>query len=84
MEISESYDVLFDIQNFPGNSGSPIVSKPDFIGIQGTKILDRCVLIGIIHAYLPYRESLINSQTKEIVEVRSKNSGLALINAALN
>lgn len=78
-QIAESHDALLDIQNFPGNSGSPIVSKPEFIGIQGTKILDRCVLIGIIHAYLPYRESLINSQTNEIVEVRSENSGLALI-----
>lgn len=78
-QIAESHDALLDIQNFPGNSGSPIVSKPEFIGIQGTKILDRCVLIGIIHAYLPYRESLINSQTKEIVEVRSENSGLALM-----
>lgn len=78
-QISESHDALLDIQNFPGNSGSPIVSKPEFIGIQGTKILDRCVLIGIIYAYLPYRESLINSQTKEIVEVRSENSGLALM-----
>lgn len=78
-QIAESHDALLDIQNFPGNSGSPIVSKPEFIGIQGTKILDRCVLIGIIHAYLPYRESLINFQTKEIVEVRSENSGLALM-----
>lgn len=78
-QIAESHDALLDIQNFPGNSGSPIVSKPEFIGIQGTKILDRCVLIGIIHAYLPYCESLINSQTKEIVEVRSENSGLALM-----
>lgn len=78
-QISESHDALLDIQNFPGNSGSPIVSKPEFIGIQGTKILDRCVLNGIIYAYLPYRESLINSQTKEIVEVRSENSGLALM-----
>lgn len=78
-QIAESHDALLDIQNFPGNSGSPIVSKPEFIGIQGTKILDRCVLIGIIHAYLPYRESLINSQTKEIVEVRSENCGLALM-----
>lgn len=78
-QIAESHDALLDIQNFPGNSGSPIVSKPEFIGIQGTKILDRCVLIGIIHAYLPYRESLINSQTNEIVEVRSENSGLALM-----
>lgn len=78
-QIAESHDALLDIQNFPGNSGSPIVSKPEFIGIQGTNILDSCVLIGLIHAYLPYRESLINSQTKEIVEVRSENSGLALM-----
>lgn len=37
------------------------------------------MLIGIIHAYIPYRESLINSQTHEVVEVRSENSGIALM-----
>ena len=51
-QIAESHDALLDIQNFPGNSGSPIVSNSEFIGIQGTKIIDRCVLIGIIHANL--------------------------------
>lgn len=78
-QIAESHDALLDIQNFPGNSGSPIVNKPENIGIQGTNILDRCMLIGIIHAYIPYRESLINSQTHEVVEVRSENSGIALM-----
>lgn len=78
-QIAESHDALLDIQNFPGNSGSPIVNKPENIGIQGTNILDRCMLIGIIHAYIPYRESLINSQTHEVVEFRSENSGIALM-----
>lgn len=78
-QIAESHDALLDIQNFPGNSGSPIVNKPENIGIQGTNILDRCMLIGIIHAYIPYRESLINSQTHEVVEVRSENNGIALM-----
>lgn len=78
-QIKESQDALLDIQNFPGNSGSPIVSKPEFIGIQGTKILDRCVLVGIIHAYIPYQESLVNSQTNRVVEIKSENSGIALM-----
>ena len=39
----------------------------------------KSVLIGIVHSYIPYRESLINSQTHEIVEIRSENSGLALV-----
>lgn len=76
-QINETHNVLLDIQNFPGNSGSPIVSKPECIGIQGTKILDRCVLMGIIHSYIPYQESLVNQQTQAIVEIRSENSGIA-------
>ena len=76
-QISETHDILVDIQNFPGNSGSPIVSRPEIVSIQGTKSLDRAVLLGIVHSYIPYRESLINSQTKEVVEIRSENSGLA-------
>ena len=33
--------------------------------------------MGIVHSYIPYREKLINSQTNEVVEVRSENSGIA-------
>ncbi len=76
-QVSESHNLLVDIQNFPGNSGSPIITRPEIISIQGTKSLTQSVLLGIVHSYIPYRESLINSQTKEVVEVRSENSGLA-------
>lgn len=78
-QIKEQYNMLVDIQNFPGNSGSPIISRPELISINGTPSLDKSVLVGIIHSYIPYRESLINSQTKEIVEIRSENSGIALV-----
>lgn len=78
-QINETKNVLLDIQNFPGNSGSPVVSKPECIAINGTKCLNRSLLVGIIHSYIPYCESLINSQTKEVVEVRSENSGLAMM-----
>ena len=78
-QIQESGDVLLDIQNFPGNSGSPVVNRVEAIAIEGTKALGRCVLIGIIHAYIPYQEQLVNMQTQNVVEIRSENSGIALM-----
>ena len=78
-QIDESYNVLVDIQNFPGNSGSPIVTRPEIVSIQGTKALNKSVLLGIIHSYIPYQESLMNTQTKKIVEIRSENSGIAKV-----
>ncbi len=79
-EIASSKNYLLDVQNFPGNSGSPIISKPEALSIQGTKALDRSALIGIINGYIPYEEKLINTHTKRIVEVRSENSGIAVAN----
>ena len=78
-QIEETKNFLIDIQNFPGNSGSPIISRPEFIAIQNTKSFDKSVLIGIVHSYIPYQETLINTQTNQIVEVRSENSGIALV-----
>ena len=78
-QILESYNILADIQNFPGNSGSPIVTRPEIVSITGTKSLDKSILVGIVHSYIPYTESLINIQTGQIVEKRSENSGIALI-----
>lgn len=76
-QINASYNILLDIQNFPGNSGSPIVTRPDLVSVGSTPALNKCILMGIIHSYIPYQENLINTQTKRIVEIRSENSGLA-------
>ncbi len=76
-QIIEEHNILVDIQNFPGNSGSPIILRPEFISVNKTKSLNKSVLVGIIHSYIPYRESLINSQTGQIVEIKSENSGIA-------
>lgn len=78
-QINEQHNMLVDIQNFPGNSGSPIITRPEFVSITGTASLSRSVLVGIVNSYIPYREKLINSQTKETVEIRSENSGIALV-----
>ena len=76
-QINEQHNILVDIQNFPGNSGSPIITRPEFVSIEGTPSLSRSILVGIVHSYIPYREKLINSQTNETVEIRSENSGIA-------
>lgn len=76
-QIQEEHNILIDIQNFPGNSGSPIINKPEIISIEGTPNLNRSVLVGIIHSYLPYEDKLISTQTKKVVEIRTENSGLA-------
>lgn len=78
-QISEQHNILVDIQNFPGNSGSPIITRPEFISITGTPSLSESVLVGIVHSYIPYRENLINSQTQEVVMIRSENSGIAYV-----
>ncbi len=76
-QIQETHNILLDIQNFPGNSGSPIVSRPEFIYVEDTPYLNRSVLMGIIHSYIPYQERLINEQTKLVAEIKSENSGIA-------
>lgn len=76
-QIKEQSNILIDIQNFPGNSGSPIINRPELFSIEGTKCLNKSVLVGIIHSYIPYTEQLRSTQTNEIVEIRRENSGLA-------
>lgn len=77
VQINEQHNMLVDIQNFPGNSGSPIITRPEFISVGDSSSLHKSVLVGIVHSYIPYQESLINSQTKQVVEIRSENSGIA-------
>lgn len=78
-EIERTKNMLVDVHNFPGNSGSPILTKPEVVAVTGTKALSECVLAGIVHRYIPYQESLVNSQTHQVVEIRSENSGIAKV-----
>ena len=80
-EIDKTKKILLDIQNFPGNSGSPIISKPEVVSISGTKALGKCALIGIVNSYIVYNAPVVNNLTKK-VEIRSENSGIANANPA--
>ena len=40
-----SNDFIVDAFVFPGNSGGPVVSKPEYFAIQGTKVISKEYLI---------------------------------------
>ena len=69
---------LVDIQNFPGSSGSPIINKIDINFLDGTKSINKTALIGILAAYIPYKDTLFSRQTGQDMQIIQENSGLAI------
>ena len=70
---------LIDASIFPGNSGGPVLLKPEIVSIQGTKRNDRCGLIGMVSSYLTYKEIAISQQTERPRMIFEENSGLAVV-----
>lgn len=70
---------LIDAQTFPGNSGGPIVSRPEHLSINGTPHNTNANLIGILSGYIPYRETLYSRQTGRDRMVQEENSGLTIV-----
>lgn len=67
---------LVDAPIFPGNSGGPVVSKPEVVAIQGTKCQSDAHLIGIVAAYVPYTDMAVSAQTGKLRITFEENSGL--------
>ena len=70
---------LVDASIFPGNSGGPVLLKPELASIQGTKANKRCSLIGMVSSYLPYREVAVSKQTGLARMIFEENSGLGIV-----
>jgi len=74
---STSPDFLVDAFIFPGNSGSPVILKPEAISITGTPAQSTAYLIGIVTGYIPYTDTAISPQTGRPRISFEENSGLA-------
>ena len=72
---SESYTV--DSLVFPGNSGGPVIYKPELVSIGGTTAINEAALIGIVKSYIPYTDVAISQQTGKARITFEENSGLA-------
>lgn len=70
---------LVDAQTFPGNSGGPIVNRPEYVSIDGTPKNTSANLIGILSAYIPYRETLYSRQTGRDRMIQEENSGITIV-----
>ena len=64
---------------FPGNSGGPVITRPETQSIQGTKFSTKANLIGIVKSYIPYNDVAISQQTNRPRVIFEENTGLTKI-----
>ena len=67
---------LVDAQSFPGNSGGPVILRPELASVKGSSPQPKAALLGILHSYIPYTDGLISQQTGEVYSIMKENSGL--------
>ena len=71
-----SSDYIIDAPVFPGNSGGPVIIKPEFTHIEGTKSQNESRLIGLVKSYITYTDVAISPQTGRPRVVFEENTGL--------
>lgn len=74
--VKPRFPFMVDATVFPGNSGGPIVSKPEVISISGTKSYSSAALIGVVASYAPYIDVAVSQQTGRPRVTFEENSGL--------
>jgi len=72
-------DFLVDSSIYPGNSGGPVVLKPVLWSACHRPRITQPRLLGLVAAYLPYRDVAESRQTGMIRLVSEENSGLAKV-----
>jgi hypothetical protein len=77
--LQKSNEFLIDTTIFPGNSGGPVVFKPELGFIKGTKGRTKASLVGVVSSYLTYRDVAISGQTNQPRVIFEENSGLTSV-----
>ena len=68
---------LIDASVFPGNSGGPVVLKPETVAVHETRAITHSLLIGMVRAYIPSQEVAVSERTGRPKVIFEENSGLA-------
>jgi hypothetical protein len=72
-----SLTFMVDAFVFPGNSGGPVVLRPEAMAIGGTQAPAAAQLIGMVESYRAYSDVAVSVQTHEPRVIFQENSGLA-------
>lgn len=75
----ENPTFLVDAQAYPGNSGGPVISRPEIMFIEGTSSNEKANLIGVLSECITYRNVMISKQTGREMMVQEENSGLTIV-----
>ena len=73
----KSSKILIDSFIFPGNSGGPVITRPDGFALQGMTPNRSALLLGMVSAYVPYVDVARSEQTRNVRVIFEENSGLA-------
>lgn len=71
-----SMTFVLDTFVFPGNSGGPVVLRPEFTAITGTKPQPNSLLLGMVIREITYVDTAISQQTRRARITFEENSGL--------
>ena len=70
---------LIDAPAFPGNSGGPVLVRPDTTTIRNTAAVTQAFLIGMVSESIRSREVAVSPQTGETRVVFVENTGLSRV-----
>ncbi len=78
-EVLEEKFYYIDASAYPGNSGGPVIIKPEVVSISGTNCNGSAGLIGVISSGVTYSDIAISQQTGEAKVVFTEQTGLVRV-----
>lgn len=75
-EVLEDAFFYIDASAYPGNSGGPVIHKPEIVAITGTQSNSSAGLIGVISSGETYSDAAISQQTGEPRIIFTEQTGL--------
>lgn len=78
-EVLEDAFFYIDAAAYPGNSGGPVIHKPEMISIVGTQSNSSAGLIGIISSGETYSDAAISQQTGDARIIFTEQTGLVRV-----
>jgi len=78
-EVLEDGFYYIDASAYPGNSGGPVIVRPEVVAIQGTQSNGSAGLIGVISSGETYSDVAVSQQTGEAKVIFTEQTGLVRV-----